>query len=426
MKIIITPVGSVGDVHPFIGLGESLQSRGHQVTVLINEYFEPLLAKTSLNYIITSDKVGIEYAMNHPDLWHPSKGVPLVAKYLYEPAMRFTFPYLKAHADPDDTLVLGPGWAFGARLANEVLGIPFLTTNVAPSQFRSSIKPPKFGGLWLPDWTPNWMGDKVWSLVDWLVIDRALSPCLNTYRKELGLKPVKRIFHYWMNSANGVLGLFPEWFGKPQQDWPKPHFLTGFPLYDESAHFPANLELDEFLLQNPNPLVFTPGSANQHANDFFEIAVDLCDRFNRPGILLTQFKQQIPKNLPEQVRHFSYLPLSKVLPKASAFIHHGGIGSCAQALSAGVPQLITAMAFDQHDNGRRIEGLGLGQWVDIKRYHKKRAEKLLSDLLQDDRLKARCEFYRDQIAEQDALAETCRIIERVNNATESFKQARIG
>jgi rhamnosyltransferase subunit B len=41
-------------------------------------------------------------------------------------------------------------------------------------------------------------------------------------------------------------------------------------------------------------------------------------------------------------------------------VHHGGIGSCAQALRAGLPQLLWPQAYDQHDNALRLQTLGVG------------------------------------------------------------------
>ena len=49
---------------------------------------------------------------------------------------------------------------------------------------------------------------------------RAHEPAVVTL--DLGLPPVKRIFNRWLYEADLVLGLFPDWFGPPQPDWPEP------------------------------------------------------------------------------------------------------------------------------------------------------------------------------------------------------------
>ena len=67
----------------------------------------------------------------------------------------------------------------------------------------------------------------------------------------------------WIHSPQRVIGLFPDWFGEPQPDWPAALRLTGFPLYDDSEQASLPASLTRFLDAGPPPLLFTPGSANQ-------------------------------------------------------------------------------------------------------------------------------------------------------------------
>ena len=110
------------------------------------------------------------------------------------------------------------------------------------------------------------------------------------------------------------------------------------------------------------PIVFTPGSAMYHGQDFFRASVEACKQLNRRGILLTRHAEQIPADLPATIRHFSYAPFSLLLPRAAALVHHGGIGTSAQAMAAGCRQLITPFAHDQFDNADRLRRLGEGIW----------------------------------------------------------------
>ena len=69
--------------------------------------------------------------------------------------------------------------------------------------------------------------------------------------------------------------------------------------------------------------------------------------------LLTRYPEQLPPALPASVRHERYVPFSAILPRCAAIVHHGGIGTCAQALAAGIPQLVSPFGFDQPDNAVR-------------------------------------------------------------------------
>ncbi len=63
------------------------------------------------------------------------------------------------------------------------------------------------------------------------------------------------------------------------------------------------------------------------------------------------------------MKTFGYLPFSEVLPRAAMLVYHGGIGTLAQTIKAGIPHLVVPNGHDQFDNGWRIERLGLGRSI---------------------------------------------------------------
>ena len=91
------------------------------------------------------------------------------------------------------------------------------------------------------------------------------------------------------------------------------------------------------------PVVLVAGSGNRQATRFFSAAVEACHRLGCRGMLLTRYAEQCPQRLPPGVRHFDYAPLSHVLPRPAALVHHGGIGTAAQGLASGRPQLVMPM-----------------------------------------------------------------------------------
>ena len=80
------------------------------------------------------------------------------------------------------------------------------------------------------------------------------------------------------------------------------------------------------------------------------------------GILLTKYAAQVPDPLPPNVIRVGFAPFRKLFPRCAAVVHHGGIGTVAKALAAGVPQLVLPGAFDQTDNATRVKRLGAGDW----------------------------------------------------------------
>ncbi len=146
----------------------------------------------------------------------------------------------------------------------------------------------------------------------------------------------------------------------PQPDWPPQVSLTSFPLFDAAEPMPP--QLDEFLAAGSPPVVATFGTAQSRGGAQFEAAVRACQRLGRRGVLLSQFGQ-VPRSLPSGVIHVPFAPLTRLLPRSAALIHHGGIGTTAAGLAAGVRQLVLPLSHDQPDNGVRVRRLGAGDVV---------------------------------------------------------------
>ena len=112
--------------------------------------------------------------------------------------------------------------------------------------------------------------------------------------------------------------------------------------------------------------VFTLGTTAVHvAGPFYEAAAGACRMLDRRGMLLTGQADYAPRPLPAGVQAFTYAPYSHVLPRGCATVHHGGIGTAADALRAGVPQWLFPSAHDQADNAQRLVDLGVGRRFDI-------------------------------------------------------------
>jgi UDP:flavonoid glycosyltransferase YjiC (YdhE family) len=250
-----------------------------------------------------------------------------------------------------------------------MLRAPLASVVFAPAVMWSVHNSPRVKGALSGPRVPQWFKLlQYWVTDRWFVLP-LVGTELNGLRRELGLPPVRRVFGEFLHQTDLVLGMFPDWFGPPQPDWPANTRLTGFPLWDAHDETELSRNVQEFLAAGPAPIAFSPGSANREAHQFFEAAVEACERLGRRGILLTKYADQLPAKLPASVRHFGFVPLSRMLPRTAALVHHGGIGTCAQGLAAGVPHLVRPMAFDQFDNSRRLVRLGVAEEISVKAFH---------------------------------------------------------
>jgi UDP:flavonoid glycosyltransferase YjiC (YdhE family) len=161
--------------------------------------------------------------------------------------------------------------------------------------------------------------------------------------------------------------MFPSWFAPPVSKTNDPLTLFGFPLLDDHPEEDAaeKQRLEGWIArQSRRPIVFAPGSANEQASEYFRMAIEATRRLGFPALLLSSNPRgNLPAELPDHVAASTYLPLSWLLPRCEGLVHHGGVGTTSQAFATGTPQTIVAMAFDQFDNGVRVEGLGCGNWL---------------------------------------------------------------
>jgi UDP:flavonoid glycosyltransferase YjiC (YdhE family) len=414
MKILLLPIGSYGDVHPFVGIGRGLQARGHEVVLATSWYFESLVAQAGLAFEPVGEPGWYERMIANPEMWHPKRSF----KFLFLEGVMPTLPLLydmveRFHAQ-GPVLVVGHILAFGARVAQEKLGGRMATINLSPAIFRSASAPAKLPGLWMPDWMPPRMKRAIYGMGDALVIDRLLAPAINRFRAEKGLTtPARGILREWWFSPDRVIATFPEWFAPRQPDWPAQTVMTGFPLYDERELQPLSPELETWLNAGSAPIAFTPGSAMIHGRSFFRVSIEASRRIGRRALLLTRHAEQIPADLPVNVRYEPYAPFSALLPRCAALVHHGGIGTTAQALSAGCPQVIMPMAHDQLDNAARITRLGVGDCLPARGYRPRRLAAVLQRLITSPTARSNAESVKHRFDNARPLDAICQAIEEM-------------
>jgi len=205
--------------------------------------------------------------------------------------------------------------------------------------------------------------------------------------------------------------LWPHWFFPRQGDYPEQVRLGGFVQYDESDHISLDPDLVTWLKAGDKPIAFTPGSAMLFGESFFQAAADACVRLKRRGLLLTRHAEQIPKDLPDTVRHVSFAPFGQLLPHCGALVHHGGIGTTAQGLQAGLPMLVMPMSHDQFDNAAICKRLGVADWLSRRKFTARRVANKLDRLLRSPDVAASCARVADLASRDRAADAVCDLLE---------------
>ncbi|MFO1432965.1 MAG: glycosyltransferase [Candidatus Competibacteraceae bacterium] len=194
------------------------------------------------------------------------------------------------------------------------------------------------------------------------------------------------------------MALFDPLLATPQPDWPPAVQLCGAPVYQErGSAVDLELELERFLDAGEAPVVFALGSsAVWVAGDFWDKAVAAVQPLGKRALLITGPVK--PTFAIPEVRAFPYLPYARVFPRAAAVVHAAGIGTLAQALRAGCPQLLVPVAFDQPDNAYRATALGVARRIPFPKVTVRRL------VLELDRLLTQPDYARTARAVADELA----------------------
>ncbi|MBI3727916.1 MAG: glycosyltransferase [Burkholderiales bacterium] len=411
---IFLGVGTLGDIFPFLSLAVEIQRRGHMATMLLAPVHAMHAKMAGIAYKILGTQAEYDAAFRNPDIWDVRKGLGIVlesCKCLFTEIPDY---FASLPGNQDCVFISHP---LGLPIADLVRSfrpdIPVIAAYMAPSNLRTVHDPLVMGDLFIPSWLPIWMRRWLWAYADKNFVDPVAVPIVNQARLARNLPPIKSLPPYMYAVPDLSISFFPTWFAPPQSDWPNPIVIGEFQLYDSNPDADLSTELQEFLAAGDAPLIFTPGSGNIQASHYFQCALQAVQKLGLRAIFLSSHREHIVANLPENILWQSYLPLRSILPRVSALIHHGGIGTTAEALRAGIPQLVIPQAFDQFDNAARVKKLGVGDYLRMSRLTTNKLARSLSQLLGSASIKTNCELVAEKFKKSGHADSLCDVIEAV-------------
>ena len=397
-RILFATFGSLGDLHPYLALASELARRGHEPSIATTDRFADTVRARGIGFVPMHP---LEAQLGAPEqhierVLDPKSGPEYLIRRLVMPHVRQAYNDLAAAAQEADVLVTHP-LAVAGRLVAEKTGLPWISTVLSPLSLFSAIDAPVLPGAAFMRWV------RKLGVLPYRAMFRLAAMRLRTWeaplrdlRAELGLAPAAPALLEGQFSPALNLALFSPLLASPQRDWPTNTVLCGFPAFDGAAPDEATrAALEEFVSAGEPPVVFTLGSsAFTVAGNFWIAAVEAAKRLERRVVLVTGDPSAQAPWVKGAVAVFAYLPYSLVFPHAAAIVHQGGIGTLAQALSAGKPQLIVPVAFDQPDNAARTVRLGAGRSLPFGKVNAETLAAELKPLLED----ARCAERSSEIA----------------------------
>ena len=424
MRIVLSNIGTFGDINPLVALALELKRRGHVPVMALPAVYQPKILPLGLEFHAIRPDIDPTNSILVEMVYDVKKGTEHGLRDFLFPALRQTYyDLLDAATQPQraDLLLLGE-LNYAGPIVAEVTGIPWASYVLAPLSFFSAFDPPvlpMYPRLARADKTVPGMGRVINRLARF--VSRKWPQPIYDLRRELGLPRGKNPLFDAKHSPYLVLALFSRLLGQEQKDWPENALITGFCFYDAdagNAALPPHLE--KFLSEGEPPVVFTLGSAAVlAAGKFYEFSAKAAVRLGIRAVLLigSDQRNRPPQKLPDSICVAEYAPYSALFPRASMVVHQGGVGTTAQCLRAGKPMLIMPYAHDQPDNGRRMTRLKVARVMQRGNYTPLRVARRLKAMLAAPLLASRAAKTARRLDFEDGVRTACDALEKLHART---------
>jgi sterol 3beta-glucosyltransferase len=348
--IVIFTIGTQGDVRPCVALGKGLQHAGYPVRIATSNNFAEMVRQAGLEfYPLTADF----QAMLETDRTIAEKGLDLRAmiRIFRERYAIWSANWVQeglAAAEGAGLLIGVSNSILLAKALSESLAIPFAIARLQPCTL-SKILPPimlhksqrKLPGL-LSLGAHYLMFKLLWSV---------MRPAVNEIiRPQLGLPLYPWYGPYFreLNQAKVING-FSQYVLPRPKDWPQSSQVTGYWFLDQAQWRPSEALL-EFLAAGSKPVYIGFGSmVSSNARAFTQTVLDAVKKSGQRAVLATGWGGLDGDDGPqdEQIFFLRHAPHDQLFPFMSAAVHHGGAGTTAAAVRAGIPSIIIPFFGDQ-------------------------------------------------------------------------------
>ncbi len=420
MRVVLSNIGTLGDINPLIAIALELKRRGHVPVMALPAVYEPRIKPLGLEFHSVRPDIDPNNNLLVEMIYDVNHGTETGLREFLFPALRQTYDdLLNAATKPvrADLLLLGE-LNYAGPLVAEVTGIPWASYVLAPLSFFSAFDPPV-----LPPYPRLAKADKALPGFGRVIkrvarfVSRKWPQPIYDLRRELGLPEGANPLFDAKHSPYLVLALFSRVLGVEQKDWPEHTLITGFCFYDAdagNAALPGKLE--NFLADGAAPVVFTLGSAAVlAAGDFYEQSAKVAMRLGSRAVLLigTDPRNRPKTALPDSICLAEYAPYSAVFPRASVVVHQGGVGTTAQCLHAGKPMLIMPYSHDQPDNARRMRRLGVAKEIKKENYTPAKVVRKLEAMFASPKYLEQAAKVAEQLKHENGVETACNALERL-------------
>lgn len=419
MRIVLSNIGTFGDINPLLAIALELKRRGHEPVLAVPGYYESRIRPLGLEFHAVRPDVDPKDSRLVEMVYDVNGTEHGLREFLF-PSLRHTYDdLLDAATQPRraDLLLLGE-LNYAGPVVAEVTGIPWASYVLAPLSFFSAFDPPvlpPYPRLARADKAVPGMGRAIRRLARFTT--RKWPEPIYELRRELRLPRGTNPLFDAKHSPYLVLALFSRVLGVEQKDWPPHTRITGFCYYDaDRGNARLSEDLESFLASGEPPVVFTLGSAAVlAAGKFYEHSARAAIRAGVRAVLLigSDPRNRPLQQLPDSICVAEYAPYSALFPRASLVVHQGGVGTTAQCLQAGKPMIIMPYSHDQPDNARRMRRLKVAMVIRRSAYTPLRVARKVRTMLAEPKFDRRAQSVARILAHEDGVRTACDALEEL-------------
>jgi sterol 3beta-glucosyltransferase len=417
MRILIIAMGSRGDIQPYIALGQGLKAAGHFVRLMSHENFEQLVSSYGLDFWPVAGDV--QALLDTPEMRALVEKGDLfgINKHTAKAAERAAIDSATEGWEAGrgmDLLVGGIGGIFMGTALAEKLGISFLQAYLLPftptAAFPAVVFPQslsRLGGMF------NRCSHQLFRQIMWQGGRKANNLARQTML-DLPPAPFFGPFNSVSLQHTPVLYGFSPAAIAPPNDWQNTH-VTGYWFLDEAPDWTPPPALVEFLANGELPIYIGFGSmTTSKPEELANLAIEALARTGQRGILQSGWGGLMKTDLPETILMVDSIPHSWLFPRMAAVVHHGGAGTTAAGLRAGVPSIVVPFFGDQLFWGQRVEKLGVGTApIPRKKLTVEKLAQAIDRAVTDPIMRQRAAELGAKIQAEDGIANAVRVIESI-------------
>lgn len=417
MKITICTFGSRGDTQPYVALAMGLQQAGHHVTLVASRDMADWIQSYGIN--VYPLRFSLREFVNKPGQQDALMGrnfVRILRNFRsgFETYLAGVMDDCRQAAQDADFLVLSSIASIGVDIAKQ-RNIPLAVVSMQPlfpptRAFPMFMLPFRFslGSGY------NHLTHTLYMRMGWLFVGRLLNHWRTTC---LGL-PLWHSMREMIGTIGGsgtpwLYAYSPQVLPKPP-DWSDNLHITGYWFLDAQPNWKPPAELVRFLESGSPPIYIGFGSMSdkdpEHRTRLVLRALELT---GQRGVLLKGWGAVAQMPASASVFYAEDVPHSWLFPYMAAVVHHGGAGTTAAGLRAGVPSIITPFLLDQYSWADCVVKSGVGlRPADSKRLTAEKLAEAIHTTVTDSALRARASAFGERIRAESGVAHAVEVIER--------------